>query len=515
MKCWVLGSVSFRFHTFRGMVSHIAGTILLMIVALIAVGDVESGAFVQLGPNFEGPVNLTAEPPTNDGPYNPKIASDLDGRLHVIWNDTIDPRGPQDAIFYTTWDGVSWSYPVDVVVAPPGISGMENGSLVTTADGWLAITWYVSSSDAYVSVAPIEEASNAQAWQTTHLGAGRHPRLIVDEQDGTWYVSFNDSQSIRVLASRNQGQTWRDIGLVYTLFDPAKAATNHGLYLAPDGSLHSIWVENSQARQWAGMSIGHARQEVAGQGDFSVREAIRITSADGPSVDSPVMAFAPNGEAHLFWNNGVGTGMGRFHQWSSDFGQSWSPVRNVYSGLSGQTRQAGLVFDSANRLHLISSSAGPVYPDGSRFYPDAIRYATWQDGQWSAEYETLWPEIAPGEFPAAVITRGNQLHFVWSAREGYRAVYYASATLDSPELALPGLPDKVAEIGIHRQAAPTEQPQKILENQDQPEAWSEYSFDTTEPPTGKGTALALGVLLSASFVLVAVVVSRRRLTRRR
>lgn len=353
---------------------------------------------------WSNPIDLAASVASRAS-WDPKIVTDLAGNIHVVWRGWAGEgyTRPEawNAIFYTWWDGEKWSEPVDVYL-PSSPSASLNTGIATTATGKVVIA---TASPVAVSVAPIGQATDARNWQTTTIASGKDPALAIDQQRGHWYVSYtSDDGSIMVVYSEDEGETWSDPRIVATATDPRSYLQSWSIAGLEDGSVHLVWSEHREQRNWGGEAIWHARLPTVSADSIEVREVARNAET---TLDAPILAAGNDGFLHLFWNNGVASTIGRSHQWSEDYGKTWSIVEPVFPGLSGQTEQAGLAVDSEGRLHVVTAADGFGYSFG------VMRYATWENGSWSNFLDLFPDQIGRGERPALAITGGNQLHLVW------------------------------------------------------------------------------------------------------
>jgi len=386
-----------------------------------------------------------------------RVANDAAGNLHVVWNAWVGPDRPSiwaaNTIYYVWWNGEQWSQPADILAASSAAGVLQAGSVAATSDGYLVVAW-TENDVVNVSRAPVERASLASAWDTVRVDTGSNARLAIDSLSGRWLLTFGvEAKYVLLRYSDDLGRSWSVSRVVWSAPSDASAVINQGVYVAGDGSVHMVWSEHVRRRNWGGEAVWHARIPPLGAGAFEVREVARSVDMDEPTLDSPVMALNPIGELHLFWNNGVGSTTGRFHQWSSDYGETWSDVHAVFPGLSGQTAPAGLIFDSGDTLHLVSAA------DGFGYGYAVLRYATWKNGQWS-EFTTLWPEIFPGEHPALAITGGNRLHLFWDFFDHLpngdlaTKVMYSSLRLDAPFVQPQGFTERAEASDASHETAP-------------------------------------------------------------
>lgn len=381
------------------------------LLCLLAVALVLLGSHVTLShsqepnPGWSSPIQLDASLQDSRGGY-PRMAVDAEGNLHLIWTSWYGENKPStwsgNTIYYSFWNGTKWSTPVDIVAASQPLGA----TIAVTKDGFVIVLYEVGGR-LYVDQAKIGKTENAQNWDTWSVGDGQSGRLAIDDATGTWYLSFvTTDRSIALSTSTDRGLNWTDPLFVWSPPNDKSAPVNGGVYVASDSSVQLVWSEHVERRQWGGEAIWHARLTDSNEAEPHVREVARSTGLDQPTLDNPVMAVSPSGTVHLFWNNGVGSTTGRFHQWSPDNGETWSETVGVFPGLSGQTSDAGLAFDSNDVLHLVTAANGDGYSYG------VLRYASWQDGIWSP-YVTLWADSYPGEHPSLALSEGNHLHLVW------------------------------------------------------------------------------------------------------
>ncbi len=119
-------------------------------------------------PDWTTPVDLSTE--TGYPGWFPRITVDQAGNFHVFWiGQTIPGKKDEmigNTIYYRTWDGKSWSTPVDIFASEDNLSLAD---VLTTRDGKVAVLWYTSGNNLYLSMAPIQQANDVHAWQTNLL----------------------------------------------------------------------------------------------------------------------------------------------------------------------------------------------------------------------------------------------------------------------------------------------------------------------------------------------------------
>jgi len=310
------------------------------------------------------------------------------------------------AIYYASWDGRTWSMPVDIVAARgQGEMSFYKG-LAATPNGSLLLAWS-EGRDISLAVAPADSAASAQAWHVIYSDQGSNPALAVNRGGSHWYLAYwHDARTLVYTWTSNHGDTWSEEQVVWTAGENA-AGSSLAAVAGQAGELYLVWTENAERRTWSGEAIWHAVIDPMA-GSPQVREVARSSLLEQPTLDGPNITECPNGQLHIAWNNGVGSMTGRFHQWWDPETRRWSQVEAIFPGLSGQTSKPGLVCDNTGRVHWLSSAQGPSQSG----FTNGLRYATWYEGQWSA-YQTLWGGAYHGERPSMAILGGDEVHLTW------------------------------------------------------------------------------------------------------
>jgi hypothetical protein len=453
---------------------------------------------------WQNPINLALD--TNHPGWFPKITSDAAGNVHVFWmgdtqsitstNESTKWDMASDVIYYRFWDGKEWSLPVDIIASnSPRIS-----DAASTKDGRLVILWS-SQMTLNISQAPIIDAQNPRAWKTVTLASRPgllNPQLAISNDDTKWYITFSDPEGVFLITS-NDGLTWGDTQNIWESPSGNVVARNGGICISPkDGSLNITWSETFADFNWGARAIGYARFI---SNTIQTREVAFVKDKSNVlTMDWPIIHCSPNGQMMIFWNNGVGSAIGRFYQVSEDNGLTWENVGNAFMGqLSGQTGSAQLVEDSESNLHLVTSAYGP---DGLT----GMRYAQWNTNSGWSDYQSLWPEIV-GESPSLTVTHGNQLHLVWYSTY-YGGIFYTSATINAPDIpvakmntAVPTPP--IANSPTRPEPVASETPIAFIDN---------YSNDSNHVNPNIGLPIAASVI-PIIILLVVIIVIRQKNTR--
>ena len=193
-----------------------------------------------------------------------------------------------------------------------------------------------------------------------HLDALTREPMVVRHPSGALFVSGYWDPVPPLYRSTDGGATWARVGLG-TEAEGAAGNSDLDLAVAPDGTLYLATLVFDRQR-YAGKSIHVAVSHDVGQ---SWRWT-RLSAT--PFVDRPWVDVAPDGTAHVIWNDGAGVP----HAMSTDGGRSWTA--------GGRANPAG------GSSHLAVGPGGevavrfvPMSASGNRFDPGVDGIAVSRD----------------------------------------------------------------------------------------------------------------------------------------
>jgi len=417
--------------------------LLVMLLLLSFYG--ESPAVAQSGPIVWSPhTNLSNSPQAS---AHPAIVADDYGLVHVFWSEEVGGkpvtpgegiRNTGNSIFYTRWDGQSWSAPLDILFVPHEVRA-EWPVATIDAENKLHVLWE-SYTTVYYSSAPSWDADSAQNWSqpllltassnSTPWGAG-----IAADVQGTLhvvYAAIGDEEGLNYTRSTDGGETWELPFRLYGPFAPSEEPPSMVQIVTDEaGRLHVVWQRNQV--EGSGYGVYYARSTNGGETwDAPIQLADR--DPEDFSVGTPYLIANGASELHLIYVDGAYTGSkGRFHRISRDGGASWGEPMLIIPELVGINGYVMPVLDGAGQMHLIANMRT------EEEQAVGIYYARWLGTGWSpvTPIDVSIPQI---HYTAVTVRLGNELHIVYNQLRGAEIWHIhglVSQLTPQPTLALP------------------------------------------------------------------------------
>jgi hypothetical protein len=339
-------------------------------------------------------------------PGLPAVATDAEGRVHVLWSEATGEGLPGEGLQYAGYSGARWTQPAEVLRSPEGKA--EQPALVAVGDRVHAVWSGGRNGEILYSRTYVRDAYAPSGWSETQPlpapgDVGSEP-VIVADLTGTLHVVYavplNEGRGIYYTQSDDGGETWSEAQVIFDAAAAGWAMVDHpSLAVDEQGTLHVAWVRAPLPGSGLPEGVYYARSGAGGEA-LRLRtprprsgQALRQDSgqawsepvqvADG-AYDWPRVAATPTGQVHLLWGEAQG-GFGWTHQWSVDGGAGWTRPERAgrFLGVPGPVE---LVADGAGTLHLV----GVGEDDAGE---PALLYTTWADERWG-ELETF--RLAPG-----------------------------------------------------------------------------------------------------------------------
>lgn len=218
----------------------------------------------------------SVDPPAGTSNYDPDVAVDIDGTVHIAWLD--DLGGRQDLYYTAKSPGGTWS--------PPRVLASQKGYHVPS----------LALDDRFVYIAL------STGWVQVEKATG----TVRTFESGLWGTKVDVDAAGTVHLAGETGE-----GVVHALADPDTGAIferevvalNHrglsALRVAPDGTVHLVWANTSPDDRQANVFYAWGRP-----GEW--HPPVQL-SFDNFSL-APDVAVGPDGRTHVVWY-AVGTGL--------------------------------------------------------------------------------------------------------------------------------------------------------------------------------------------------------------
>jgi hypothetical protein len=313
----------------------------------------------------------------------PILVGGQDETMHAFWSQ---PRGfnptnePVAGIFYSRWNGESWSRSAPVLNSPEGSTSQP--FVILDQDNHLLAVWAgIEPNLIYFSKASSSQATRASDWTypeplpvpvpvagSPHILAVAGSQLYV-----TYSVPLNEGRGIYLVTSGDSGNTW---ARPLQIFDAAGAGwdrvDNPFLTRGEDGSLHILFTRYSLPGGKGPFELYYSRSDDGGQ-TWSQPDAL-----DENPVHWSRIVSGSDGVLHRLWQarTPVGTGFSFNHQYSVDLGNTWSPIESISNwGLSDPSLITSLAVTSTpvmHLLHTLQSTSGEFF----------IHHWVWTGAEW-------------------------------------------------------------------------------------------------------------------------------------
>ena len=189
--------------------------------------------------------------------------------------------------------------------------------------------------------------------------------MLVEHPSGAIFVTGYNGRIPRLWKSTDLGATWRSVDLG-TAADGAVGNSDVSLATAPDGSIYlAVMTYDPKVNEGVQVAVGVSR-DVGATWHWKTVSHARYD-------DRPWIAVAPNGAAHLIWNDGTGV----LHTVSRDRGTTWTAPAHIHDrggsshmviGPSGQIAvriipgaRSGFVCDTTTDLVALSTDDGATW----------------------------------------------------------------------------------------------------------------------------------------------------------
>lgn len=393
----------------------------------------------------------------NVGGSFPDIAVDGAGNVHVVWNGTLPGQSGDDlgALFYTRWNGSSWSEPNDVALISPSSQAIFS-SIVAGPGGQLGLVYKgmgrltpdsLTQDDLWFTTSGARQTASVASWTTpariTRDEEGDYADLAVDSHGVIhliWMERSADAWTLEYAHSTDGGATWsKPVAL-----DETGDVWPYRAHLQVDRSdrLHVVWELAYPSD--ADVPPGTTRAAVYAVSTDSGRSWTTTMFPSAIPPDPPVFAGIPGPQQPAIGVDGNGNVLLVYREYGSDRilyrrssdGVAWTapaPLPGVAKGIDRPYDVYDLATDSAGHVHLVMV-AEPTHSN-----VPSLLHSEWNGHGWGLPTAIATSPPYP-EYPKIAIGQGNRLHVVWF--DGDRAtidrtpigISYSTALTDAPRV---------------------------------------------------------------------------------
>lgn len=360
-------------------------------------------------------------PKLNDGDiYSVDIIPDGLGNLHAVWDQDIDSIIGPDEIYYSMWNGLSWSDPFNVSntatkSALPRIAcdNANHLQLVWGENLGSPLPRPIVVTDIFYS------HFDGDTWSTpfslfhieTDSSLVQSFNLDVDSADQVHLV-WGYTPAIRYRSG--SGASWSAIDTLWNGLQPNifVNSTLHLIYVAASGpgKANDVFYAVSDAGVWS--------------------DSVLVYAGVGLSF-YPQIGSDDFGRIHVFWSEDFDQDL-----WPDDIlytssyeGSTWADTFNVTAN-GGTSFPPSVVIDTNDNVHIAWAQALQ-----SSSFPDDIYYRWWDGASWSDIVNVSQSDSATGAL-AMVTDAANCLHLIWvDLATGETRIYHSRCSVTGVETA--------------------------------------------------------------------------------
>jgi hypothetical protein len=371
--------------------------------------------------------------------YEPSLAVDASGRVHVAWAEVPDGIPFKFQVLYSYKDSGSctWS-PTEIVSSVIyGLWEFDLPSLAVDASGTVHVVWsgdYLYNG-AYNVYYKYRTPGTGGSWitnaeQVSQSGTGRYPSLAV-EDDGTVHVLFRDTfdyfgncgpDADYFYRKRSSGATG-----VWGSIEPVSTESDLSFYessIAVDafGNVHAVWADGTNQKPISGhyeLDISYKKRDSGGWP--TVTEVVSLDGVYQSNIHSrrpSIEAENLTGDVHIIWYDwdpdiGFNSDNNIYYRCKKSVTGVWDPIEIV------STERTYLVGEPS--LALEEKGSGTVVHVAWHKYTDPS-YSGWEvmykskisGNPWPLVTEMVSTETTYGGDPSLDVDLGGKVHVAWA-----------------------------------------------------------------------------------------------------
>ena len=361
------------------------------------------------------PMNLSKSLESSN---HPAIITDPFGQVHVFWSEEaggrpMEPGQPVrsgNSIFYTRWDGTSWTPSRDILYIPDEEIA-EHVSVTLDDENRLHAVW-TGQTNIYYSSASTWEADSPWAWSkpiaiTNDSARSQWESSVVADDTGNLHIFYATrwvDPGVYHTMSRDKGQTWEaPMKLSLPFGNLERGFANVKSIRDRTGLLHVVW--QAFDANGFGQVVYYARSADGGE-SWSAPKQLGYRDPTDYEASYPYLVSVSDSELRLIYLDGPN--QGRSQRISRDGGLTWSDPLRIIDEMEGVNGYVVPVVDGNQQPHLIIN----MRTRNSQVV--GIYYATWLADRWSPVAPVDVSDKAQ-HYTAAAVRLGNEIHVVYTA----------------------------------------------------------------------------------------------------
>ncbi len=307
---------------------------------------------------------------TSGWSFSPAIAADSSGHLHVVWSD--GTPGNHEVYYVKSTDaGATWSTRQRLTWTS---GGSYDPVVAADSSGLLHLVWY-DNTPGKTEVYYKKSTDAGVTWTTSrrltwNSVESNHPALFVDSSGHLHVVWYdNPPDDIYYKKSSDGGSTWsagkRLTWTVAASYGPAVTADS-------SGNIYTVWYEGVSG---GGSAIFLKKSP---DGGATWPPSRRLTWTPGYS-SGPRIAVDASDYLHLIWRDDTPGNDEIYYRKGSDEGINWTTSRRL-TWTQGGSSDAVIAADSTGHLHVVWSDNTPG-SDEIYYTTSTDAGVTWSTGQ--------------------------------------------------------------------------------------------------------------------------------------
>ncbi|MBN1216811.1 MAG: exo-alpha-sialidase, partial [Candidatus Lokiarchaeota archaeon] len=317
--------------------------------------------------------------------FNPEIAIDNNGKIHIVWEQDIDSL--DNEIIYAYY-------------APN--QGWSNSTIIS--DGFGGYFW--NNDDSMNPEIAIDSSNNLYVvWE--------------DESDGIW--KFDDDDSEIMYVSYTEGSGWSNITIISDdeqgIYSYTEESYDADITVDTNDIVHIVWSEGNYQEDICHRTYSSS----SGWSDIMITVDTEERSLE------PKIKADNNGAIHLIWvDNTDGPWGSGLHIMYSNYTieNGWSTPEIASDGYQGEYWSTGsvepdLAIDNNNEIHLTWSdqTLGIWGYENEIWYAHYSRNQGWSNGTLISDgYQGYYWNDENSELPAIAVGPDGIIHIIWQDR---------------------------------------------------------------------------------------------------